>query len=395
MIKQIQKKFITISMISVSIVLLCLIAIINVINYSDISTKATNTINIIMKYEERVFHGGGIHYYPPEIPFETRYFVIYEDLNDDIYIDIDQIESIDYEEVLLYLEKAVDKAGYIDKIKYQRFEKPSGTYIIFLDCSHELSTFYSFLRGSIIICFLGLLIFLVLIILLSRIVLKSSIESYNKQKQFITNASHDLKTPLTVINASCEVLEYNLENNEWIEAIKNQTKKLSDLTNKLVFLSKMDEENKHYIKADFSLSEVCNEIISEYQIVADSQKKKLISNIENNITLYGDVAMIKQLLNCLFDNAFKYSNEEGKINFELIKSGKNIKITMFNTVDNIEKGNLDFLFDRFYRLDSSRNSQLGGHGIGLSIVKAIVETHKGKIHSYSNDGQSIYFIIII
>ncbi len=395
MIKQIQKKFITISMISVSIVLFCLIAFINIINYSEINTKATNTINTIMKYEEKVFHSGGFHHYPLEIPFETRYFVIYEDLNNNIYIDIDQIESIDDETVLLYLEKAIDENGFIEGIKYQKFEKTSGTYTVFLDCSHELTTFHSFLKGSIIICFLGLLIFLVLIILLSRIVLKSSIESYNKQKQFITNASHDLKTPLTVINASCEVLEYNLENNEWIDAIKNQTKKLSDLTNKLVFLSKMDEENKNYIKADFCLSEVCNEIINEYQIVANSQNKELKSSIEDNITLCGDVAMIKQLLNCLLDNAFKYSNEEGTINIELIKSGKNIKITMYNTVESIQKGNLDYLFDRFYRLDSSRNSQLGGHGIGLSIVKAIVETHKGKIHAFSNDGQSINFVIII
>ena len=156
----------------------------------------------------------------------------------------------------------------------------------------------------------------------------------------------------------------------------------------------MDEDNKNNIfMTDFSLTEILNEAIKPYISLAKRQNKTFIYEIEENITYNGDTKKIKELIDILLDNAFKYSSNNGEIKIKLIKHNKNIKLTFYNTCDNIPQGNLDILFDRFYRLDSSRNTSLGGYGIGLSIAKAIVEMHKGKINAYSSNGKEIIFTI--
>lgn len=395
MIKKLQKKIIFISMFSISIVLLTIIGIINIKNFKNIDNKTNNTLHIL-KDNNGIFpfkkNPGG---FSPEAPFETRYFTVKISDNEIIVVNVDKIAAVDETKAKEYVTKATKKNGYLGNYKYLVSENESETLYIFLDCSRDLDNFRSFLNASIIISLSGLVVVFLLIIFLSLIVIKPIMESYKKQKQFITDASHELKTPLTVIDASCEVLEYNLENNEWINTIKDQTKKLSDLTNKLVFLSRMDEENNHILRADFSLSEISEEIVKEYIVLAKTQNKKFIYEIEPNITLNGDVSMIKQALHLLFDNAFKYSNSQGTIEFIVKKNGKNIKINMCNTVESIEKGSLNILFERFYRLDSSRNTETGGQGIGLSVVKAIVDVHKGKINAYSKDGKRIDFTIIL
>lgn len=395
MIKKLQKKIIFISMFSISIVLLTIIGIININNFKNIDNKADNTLHLL-KDNNGVFpfkkDPGG---FSPEAPFETRYFTVKISDDEMVVVNVDKIAAVDETKAKEYVTKATKETGYLGNYKYLVSENESATLYIFLDCSRDLDNFRTFLNASIIISLSGLVVVFLLIIFLSLIVIKPIMESYKKQKQFITDASHELKTPLTVIDASCEVLEYNLENNEWLNTIKDQTKKLSDLTNKLVFLSRMDEENNHVLKADFSLSEISEDIVKEYAVLAKTQNKKFIYEIEPNITLNGDVSMIKQALHLLFDNAFKYSNSQGTIEFIVKKNGKNIKINMFNTVEAIEKGSLNILFERFYRLDSSRNTETGGQGIGLSVVKAIIDVHKGKINAYSKDGKSIDFTIIL
>lgn len=395
MIKKLQKKIIFISMFSISIVLLTIIGIININNFKNIDNKADNTLHLL-KDNNGVFpfkkDPGG---FSPEAPFETRYFTVKISDDEMVVVNVDKIAAVDETKAKEYVTKATKETGYLGNYKYLVSENESATLYIFLDCSRDLDNFRTFLNASIIISLSGLVVVFLLIIFLSLIVIKPIMESYKKQKQFITDASHELKTPLTVIDASCEVLEYNLENNEWLNTIKDQTKKLSDLTNKLVFLSRMDEENNHVLKADFSLSEISEDIVKEYIVLAKTQNKKFIYEIEPNITLNGDVSMIKQALHLLFDNAFKYSNSQGTIEFIVKKNGKNIKINMFNTVEAIEKGSLNILFERFYRLDSSRNTETGGQGIGLSVVKAIIDVHKGKINAYSKDGKSIDFTIIL
>ena len=157
--------------------------------------------------------------------------------------------------------------------------------------------------------------------------------------------------------------------NEWTKSIKNQVKRLTALTEKLVFLSRMDEESTKLIMLDFSISDAVLEVAQGFEAVATSQGKTLNLDIDNNLSYCGDETTIRQLVSLLIDNAMKYSDENGKITVSLKSNGKSRVITVTNSVDKIEKGKHDELFERFYRADSSRNSETGGHGIGLSALK--------------------------
>ncbi|HCE34155.1 MAG TPA: hypothetical protein DEQ88_02115 [Clostridiales bacterium] len=157
----------------------------------------------------------------------------------------------------------------------------------------------------------------------------------------------------------------------------------------------MDEENQKTVMSEFSLSEVVEDAAKPYSAVCLAAGKKFSSSVEKNISAVGDVRQIAELTELLLDNAVKYSDSEGNVNIALSSSGGQKKLTVSNTTDGVPKGNLDVLFERFYRLDSSRNSGTGGHGIGLSVAKAIVKLHKGKISAFSPDGKTIIFTVIL
>lgn len=231
--------------------------------------------------------------------------------------------------------------------------------------------------------------------LFSSIIVKPIAESYSKQKRFITDANHEIKTPLAIIGATNEVMELKFGENEWSDTINNQVKKLTALTERLVFLSRMDEENAEIPMVEFNLSETVNEVSEPFKNLAKISNKTFNLTVEQNLKGLGDVSLIGQLVSILLENAFKYSNDNGNIDLYLSSNGKNKKIIVANTTDGVDKKNLDKLFDRFYRSDDSRNSETGGNGIGLSIAKSIVNIHKGKIFAKSDDGKYIVFTVII
>lgn len=402
MIKKLRFKIIIVMMIAVVVVLSVIIGGINIKNYHDLTKRADSTIEILKmndgKFPQKPMPGNNNPFeMSPELPFESRFFTItYNESNEVMEVNIDKVASINKDEAIEYGNKAIKNKktkGFMDSYRFLVFEKENQeTMIIFLDCNRELDSFSKVLNTSIIISVIGVCVVFVLVLIFSKIVTKPVVQTYQKQKSFITDASHELKTPLTIINASCEILEYNDQNNEWIKTIKDQTKRLTDLTNKLVFLSKMDEESKKAMMTDFSLSEIMNEVITSYLPLSVTTNKKIVYNILPNVSMNGDLLMIKEMLNLLIDNAFKYASNNSDININLKTQGKSKIIIISNLAENLPSGDLKILFDRFYRLDSSRNSETGGHGIGLSVVKAIVELHKGKITIFS-DGKEITFTI--
>lgn len=334
-----------------------------------------------------------------EAPFDTRYFTVkVTDKNTIVSVNTGMIAAVSTEKAINYTNQLTEKnktSGFIDNYKYTCVDTNDGKMYIFLDCERELSTFYNFLIVSILASVGGIILVYLLVLVFSKIVFKPVAESYEKQKQFITDASHEIKTPLTIIDASTEIIEMENGENEWTESIKNQVKRLTALTEKLVFLSRMDEESTKLIMLDFSISDAVLEVAQGFEAVATSQGKTLIIDIDNNLSYCGDETTIRQLVSLLIDNAMKYSDENGKITVSLKSNGKSRVITVTNSVDKIEKGKHDELFERFYRADSSRNSETGGHGIGLSVVKAIANAHKGKAVCYSNDENSITFKITL
>lgn len=407
MIKNLRKKFITITMCSVAAVLIIIIGSINIVNYCNVIKNAEARISLLEENggtfpEQEKF---GREQKPPEkklspeAPFDTRYFTVTLDDNGScISHNTGRIAAVSSDTAVEYAQAQYNKAkqrGFNGIYRFSAINTEQGIMYIFLDCSRELSTFYSFLAASISASFAGLLLVFMLVLFFSRLAVKPVAESYEKQKRFITDAGHELKTPLTVIDAAAEVLEMENGENEWISSIKNQVKKLSSLTERLVFLSRMNEEDAAIQVSEFCLSDAVHETADSFHAIAAARNKHLIADIEQNIMLKGNEDNIKQLISILMDNAMKYSDSNGTIRLSLKRSVKGKEITVKNTVSCIKPGNYDILFERFYRPDESRNSDTGGYGIGLSVAKAIVTAHKGKITAKSDDGKSIIFRIVL
>lgn len=407
MIKSLRRKFIAITMCSVVVVLGIIMAIINITNYYDINKHADELLNVLVenkgefpKPDDKIHSKKTLFQnMSPEAPFETRYFsVVLRDNQEVVSVNTGRIAAISTETAAKYaieLQSTGKASGFLNNYKYRVVSIDDTEMYVFLDCTREFSTFYSFLLTSCLVAIFGILSVFVLVVFFSKIVIKPVAESYEKQKRFITDASHEIKTPLTIIGASTEVLELETGENEWTRSIKNQIKRLSSLTEKLVFLSRMDEESTKLQMTDFSLSDAVLETAQPFEAVATAQGKTLCFEIEKQVSYYGEKDLIKQLISLLLDNSLKYSDENGQIFLNLKTVGKSVEISVANMTSQIEKDKLDVLFERFYRPDASRNSQTGGHGIGLSVAKSIVNVHKGKISVRSEDGKSIVFTVIL
>lgn len=344
----------------------------------------------------------GRHGIDKETPFETRYFSVLLYANGNVStIDTGKIASVSTSEAGDYATSLYGKGktkGFIDQYKYLSVSTTNTNgdnmvLYVFINCSKELMTIRTYALASIGISIIGLLVVFVLVCFFSKTVTKPMAESYEKQKRFITDASHEIKTPLTIIDANTEVLEMMEGENEWTVSIRKQIARLTALTEKLVFLSRMDEDSTRLEMLEFNISDAILDTAMPFETVAESKGKTLDISVAPDINYTGSETNIRQMVSLLLDNAIKYSSENGSIRLNFSANGKLKTLSVWNTVDEIETGKLDYLFERFYRIDKSRNSKTGGFGIGLSVVQAIVQAHNGKVSAKSEDGKSIEFTI--
>ena len=401
MIKKLKTRFVCLAMAALFIVLAVSVAGMNVVNYSTIVREA-DSILLFLSRNEGMFPdiNGNImegrdfpEHFSPETPFESRFFSVLMDRSGEIiHTETSKIFSVDPEQAGEYAQRVFhsgSQSGFADEYRYLQSSDENVTRIIFLDCGRKLDAFYNYLWISIGMTLAGLTVMFFVIVFFAGKIVRPMAESYEKQKRFITDAGHEIKTPLTIINANVDLLEDDPEDADCLHDIRQQTERLTTLTNDLIYLARMEEADTSLEMTDLAISEIISETAAAFRAPAVMQEKEFICQITPGLFMKGNDKAIRQLINITMDNAMKYLPEGGTIAIHFAQIKRTFQLNIYNTTETEVNGEeLEHVFDRFYRMDKSRNSATGGHGIGLSIAKAIVETHHGTIRAWSQDGHS-------
>lgn len=407
MLKKIRRRFILAAMAAFGMVMLVIVAGINVANYIQTTSMQDHLAADLLLYGPRAFNppreGGplkrGQPGRGPEAEFITRFFTVQVSPEGNVKeVSRDHISSIDDETAAAYADAVLQKRrekGYYHDYRYLVRRDEAGTTILFLNASMHLQFMASLLLVSSAIGLASLFLVFCLVVFFSRYAIRPYARNMERQKRFITDASHELKTPITSIATSADIAAMEHEGDEWIANIQKQASRLAKLTGDLVALSRLDEEIPFPEKTRFSLSDAAWEAAEAFAVLAKANGKQYIQRIQEPIELYGDRNSIQKLLSILLDNAVKYSDEKGQICLDVYRSRGKACIEVFNTCHLTDISSLDRLFDRFYRMDQSRSVHLGGTGIGLSMAQAITEAHGGRISVKSVDGESICFRVLL
>ena len=414
MVRKLQKKFILIVALVLFLVLGGLVGTVNGINYWQTKQETDVLLNMLLDndgtFPENSPGNQGKQEHSPEnrapgadqlqlsenrksiwnnfrfsaeTPFETRYFsASTTDGGKTWTTDVSHIASATEREAEAYAAKAAEKGkteGKTGIFRYRMRQTKEKLLIVFVDCSRDTQNVESIAGISCSVAAGCYLLVLILVIFCSRKAIRPVIESMEKQKQFITDAGHELKTPIAIISANTEVIEMCEGESEWTESIHHQIERLNSLVTQLLTIAKMEEGGGELELKTWNASETIVDAVTSFEAPAVTKQIALQSDIAEEVQIEGDAARIHQLVSILVDNAVKYTPEGGKIHIFWRKNGKKAEFSVQNTCDTLPEGDLNRLFDRFYRADASRARESGGYGIGLSVAAAIVKAHKGKI----------------
>ncbi len=328
-----------------------------------------------------------------ETKYQTRYFIVDTDSSEKVTgVNTGHIAAVTSEKAVDYAKQALESGkenGYIDIYKYRIKDTDKGKTIIFLDTRSGSQNKNRFMLISVLVAAAGYVITCLLVMIFSKRAVRPAIDSFEKQRRFITDAGHEIKTPLAIISANTEVIELTSEENEWTRSIKNQVVRLDGLVKNLLQLAKMEEDDVKLVFADIDMSKAVSETVQPFGALAQTNGETLVTDIDEGIFINGDEAAIKQLTSILVENAVKYADDDSEIKVSLKRtaSGKHARLSVSNRCEEPPR-DTDKLFDRFYRSDSSRTrngEKVGGYGIGLSIAQATVVSHKGRIECAVKD----------
>lgn len=420
--RRLRRKFILVAMGAVTVVLTLIIAGINIVNYSHVCKMADARLDYILAGKDGIDWGDASKAEPAngkdagdsqagvrirhfegmtaESPFDTRYFTVTIDAGQVADVNTARIAAVGAKRAASIAARLHAKgwtSGFSGNYRYTTDVQDDEITYVFVDCSRELASFHSFLSASVAISCIGWLAVLAIVTVASGAVIRPMVESYSKQKRFITDASHEIKTPLAVIDAANEVQEIESGESEWTQSIHEQVARLTALTERLVFLARMDEGSAGFTMASIDLSEAVDKAAAPFESVAVSRGKRLSMSVATGVRAHADAAAVTQVVELLLDNATRYASEGSVIELSLRAvsrgAGKgSAELVVSNAVDELPEGDLDRLFDRFYRADVSRSSKTGGSGVGLSVVRAIAEAHGGSA-SVCGHGNQITFTV--
>lgn len=420
--RRLRRKFILVAMGAVTVVLTLIIAGINIVNYSHVCKMADARLDYNLAGKDGIDWGDESKAEPAngkdagdsqagvrirhfegmtaESPFDTRYFTVTIDAGQVADVNTARIAAVGAKRAASIAARLHAKgwtSGFSGNYRYTTDVQDDEITYVFVDCSRELASFHSFLSASVAISCIGWLAVLAIVAGASGAVIRPMVESYSKQKRFITDASHEIKTPLAVIDAANEVQEIESGESEWTQSIHEQVARLTALTERLVFLARMDEGSAGFTMATIDLSEAVDTAATPFESVAVSRGKRLSTSIACGVRAHADAAAVAQVVELLLDNATRYASEGSVIELSLravsrVQGKGATELVVSNAVDELPEGDLDRLFDRFYRADVSRSSKTGGSGVGLSVVRAIAEAHGGSA-SVCGHGNQITFTV--
>lgn len=451
MVKTLQKKFIITAMIAITVLLVVTLGAVNVFNISRLRNEMNNTLTMLVEndgmrpgdnagnpqlatvtdgmqeppavngadqnqMEVPVPETGATDNQPeppeakddkrpnlfnPEISEDmamaARYFLVRFDMDGQIvYTDVNNISSVDEETANAYASEVYASgktAGKKEEFRYrvQASKDGRGTNIVFLNVGSDRQSMLAVLLISSLIFVVGWGLMLLLVIALSKRAIRPIAENLEKQKQFVTDAGHEIKTPLAIILANTEAMELHNGESKWSKNIRKQTERLSGLMKNLLTLARMEEGTAPVVMTDLDMSRLTKEVTDSFVESAKLRQIELHTKIASDIKLHANREEMTQLLTILLDNAIKYSIEQADIVLTLAKRGKEVTLSCENTCEKLPDVEADRLFDRFYRSDAARTQKSGGYGIGLSVARAIVQNHKGKITAEYKDGNRIVF----
>lgn len=404
MLKKLRWRFILAAMAAFVTVVATLLCLVNLWNYQLVTRQQDNTLERLAKIDYGSTPGSGrppfdrMERFSPEVPYMLRFFSVHFAPDGSIRQTQQQyIASISRSQAEEYAKAVLSggrQSGYYQGYRFLVQAGEEDTAVVFLNSERELQSMQSLLLLTLVIALSCIVVVFVLVMLFSRRAILPYVRNLEAQKQFITNASHELKTPLTAIATSADVLAMECPEDEWVQSIQTQAAKLSKLITNLVTLSRLNEENPFPVRAEFPLSEALWETAEPFASLVRAQGKEYSQEIQDGLTLWGDRMAIQQMVSILLDNAMKYTPQGGSIRLKAGRSGKRATIAVSNTCS--QDGALDVtrLFDRFYRGDASHSGTVGGTGIGLSIAKATAEAHGGSIQAWQEDGVITFLVKI-
>lgn len=402
MLKKLQLKFISINMLLITIVLLLVFSTISAVNYNSLKLETLKILDRELtepKRDDFFKPEIGDHKKKPPFPLIPVFTVVLDSYGNITNVKTKNATVTDstIEKAIDYINDSSENNGVIknSNLRYKRIDYHTGSKIAFADRSREVNGFRNLLFTLITIGVIAIIVFFIISVFLSKWALAPVKESWQQQKQFLADASHELKTPLTVILTNLKILESHKSSTiqdelRWIENSNEEALRMKDLVDSMLFLAKSDYSQTHTLHSKVDFSDVVMGKLLTFESIAYENGLTIKENIAQDLFLEGDLVQLSQLIGILLDNACKYSEKDTEIEVDLFKNQGNINLVVNSVGNPLSENELNHIFERFYRAEESRSREQGGYGLGLAIAKSIVELHNGSINAenYRNKGNS-------
>lgn len=402
MTKALQRKFIRTAMAAVTALLAVLVGSINLANWWQERAQTDQMLQFLLQEDLPPADQGPSDRGPLWQPFNAdtrgaaRFFQIFYDQSGQVVrVDVGQIATVSESQALDYADQCQgQQEGSIDRFRFCRgaAHDGQGEVLLFLDVSDSRRSILVVLLLSVgvgLACWLGTFL---LVVLLSRRAIAPVVRGMEKQRQFVTNAGHEIKTPLAIIQANTDALELHQGQSKWSRNIRAQTARLTGLMENLLTLARMDEARLP-APQKVDLSQAAQESLEAFQEAAGARGLTLTGEIAPGLTLPASREHMVQLLSVLLDNGVKYTQPGGEIALTLTQEGSRLRLRVTNGPTQVPEGDLSRLFDRFYRADPARSQKSGGYGIGLSAAQAIVQAWHGTIAAEAAGEDTMVFTV--